>query len=128
MHLAGFTRQEILDMYCFIDWLLRLPEELEHEFEADLKIFEKEIHMTYVTSIEKRGMQRGLQRGMQQGMQQGMREDIKEVLIERFGACSSFVVDKLEHIDEEKTLRSLLRKAVRVSSLDIFSSELDDNV
>ena len=55
----GYERQDILNLYRFIDWLLVLPEGLEREFQEDLQRFEQERQMQYVTSIERMAMQEG---------------------------------------------------------------------
>jgi hypothetical protein len=55
----GYERQDILNLYRFIDWVLVLPEGLEREFQEDLQRFEQERQMQYVTSVERMAMQRG---------------------------------------------------------------------
>lgn len=55
----GYKRQDILNLYRFIDWLLVLPEGLEREFQEDLQRFEQERQMQYVTSVERMAMQKG---------------------------------------------------------------------
>jgi hypothetical protein len=55
----GYERQDILNLYRFIDWLLVLPEGLEREFQEDLQRFEQERQMQYVTSVERMAMQKG---------------------------------------------------------------------
>jgi len=57
----GYERQDILNLYRFIDWLLVLPEGLERAFQAELEQFEQERQMRYVTSIERMAMQKGEQ-------------------------------------------------------------------
>jgi len=47
----GCVRQDILELFRFIDWLLVLPEELEVEIEHEITTLEKEKTMPYVTSI-----------------------------------------------------------------------------
>jgi len=62
----------------FIDWLMRLPEELEDRFWQELEQYEEEKTMPYVTSVERIGMKKGMQQGLQQGMQKGMQEGRQE--------------------------------------------------
>jgi len=59
----GYERQDILNLYRFIDWVLVLPEGLEREFQEDLQRFEQERQMQYVTSVERMAMQKG-ERGL----------------------------------------------------------------
>jgi hypothetical protein len=54
----GYGRQDILNLYRFIDWLLELPEGLELEFQREIEQFEQERQMTYISSIERNAVQR----------------------------------------------------------------------
>jgi hypothetical protein len=56
----GYSRQEIQDLYRFIDWVIMLPEEIEREFWQELKAFEEERKVTYVTNAERFGFEQGL--------------------------------------------------------------------
>jgi predicted transposase/invertase (TIGR01784 family) len=48
-----------LNLYAFVDWVLTLPDALEKIFLEDLKEFEKEEKMQYVTSAERIGRKEG---------------------------------------------------------------------
>jgi hypothetical protein len=60
----GYERQQILDLYRFIDWLIILPEPLEREFWQELQTYEEERKVTYVTNAERFGFERGIQEGL----------------------------------------------------------------
>jgi hypothetical protein len=51
-------RQEILELFRFIDWLLVLPPGLDPVFWAELSEFEEEQRMPYVTSVERIGIEK----------------------------------------------------------------------
>jgi hypothetical protein len=55
----GYNRQQVLDLFRFIDWVLNLPESLKREFWQDLRTFEEERRMPYITSVEEIGFERG---------------------------------------------------------------------
>jgi Domain of unknown function (DUF4351) len=59
----GFGRQDIINVYRFIDWVMTLPPELEKDFQQELRDFEGELAMTYITSIERSGIEQGRQEG-----------------------------------------------------------------
>ncbi len=63
MYRRGYTREQVLELFRVIDWLLQLPAELEVEFEQALMALEEEENMPYITSIERMGMERGMQKG-----------------------------------------------------------------
>jgi hypothetical protein len=57
----GYGKQEIENLYQFIDWVIMLPEEMERALWQELKAFEEERKVTYVTNAEKFGFERGEQ-------------------------------------------------------------------
>jgi predicted transposase/invertase (TIGR01784 family) len=59
----GYGEQAILDLDNFLDWLMDLPEELEKQFQIELKAFEEARQMKYVTTIERMAEERGEERG-----------------------------------------------------------------
>jgi hypothetical protein len=59
----GWTRQQQLDLFCFLDWVLTLPEALERQFQGELAQVEADTHMPYITSIERMGIEKGRQEG-----------------------------------------------------------------
>lgn len=53
----GHTKEDILELTRFIDWMMALPEALEHQFEDAISQYEEEQKMQYVTSHECIGLQ-----------------------------------------------------------------------
>ena len=62
----GYTRQEVMDLYRFIDWAITLPPALELEFLEDLSAFEKEKKMPYISTVERIARQKGRQERRQE--------------------------------------------------------------
>ncbi|GEM_PF-38211 len=73
-----FSKQKILSLFKFIDWLMALPPELEQSFEDNIAQYEEEQNMPYITSAERIGIKKGMQQGIEQGMQQGMQQGIQQ--------------------------------------------------
>jgi predicted transposase YdaD len=84
----GYERQQILDLYRFIDWAMILPEAVEKEFWQELQTFEEERKVTYVTNAERFGFERGVQEGEQTGALKGERSLILRQLTRRLGTIS----------------------------------------
>jgi predicted transposase YdaD len=84
----GYGRQEILDLYRFIDWAMILPEAVEREFWQELQTFEEERKVTYVTNAERFGFERGIQEGRQAGRQEGESSLVLRLLKRRLGGLS----------------------------------------
>jgi len=63
----GYSRERILSLFRFIDWLLAFPAEQETLFWRDVQDYEEERTMPYVTSVERIGLARGRPRGRPRG-------------------------------------------------------------
>jgi Domain of unknown function (DUF4351) len=55
----GLSRQEVINLFRFIDWAMALPPELEEAFRNDLFVYKGGENMAYITSIERMAMAKG---------------------------------------------------------------------
>jgi len=117
----GYTKQEVIDLFEFIDWILQLSEEEEEIILEEIKEIEGVKRMPYITSVERIGMKQGLQ----QGLLEDGREMVLEALDERFGEVQSEVANAVNQIENRDTLKSLLRSAIRCASLEDFKKALN---
>ena len=65
----GYGRQEILNLYRFIDWVMILPEAAERSFWQELQSFEEERKVTYVTNAERFMLEEAIEKGIKQGIE-----------------------------------------------------------
>jgi hypothetical protein len=77
LYRRGYGKQQVVDLFRVIDWMMRLPKALQVRLRQDVNTLEEESKMRYVTSIEQLAIEEGLQKGIQQGMQQGMQEGME---------------------------------------------------
>ncbi len=112
----GFSRQEIINLFRFIDWVLTLPEELENDFWQAIQQHEKVKKMEYVTSVERIGFKRGMQQGMQQGTRKLLIRQIKK----KFGQLPADIKLKLEQAGESEILDWSERILTADSVADMF--------
>jgi predicted transposase/invertase (TIGR01784 family) len=59
----GYGEQDMLETHNFLDWLMKLPETLERQFQSELKAFEETRQMKYVTTIERMAKAEGKAEG-----------------------------------------------------------------
>ncbi|MDR9500106.1 MAG: hypothetical protein RI556_13090, partial [Hydrogenovibrio sp.] len=59
----GYSREQVIELFKFIDWMIRLPDNLDIEFKNTIDQIEEEMHMAYVTSVERIATQEGMQQG-----------------------------------------------------------------
>ncbi|MBL7986600.1 MAG: hypothetical protein JNJ94_00870 [Chlorobi bacterium] len=141
LYRTGYNRQQILDLFRFIDWLMRLPEALTTRFWMEFTTFEKENTMPYITSIEQLGFNRGLQQGIEQGIEKGMEKGIEKgiekglqqlrtvvltLLTNRFGELPESVVNSINSINVPETLSQLSLRAVTSASVQEFIQFLEN--
>jgi hypothetical protein len=84
----GYERQDILNLYRFIDWLLELPEGLELEFRQEIEQFEQERQMTYISSIERMAEQKG--------RQDVLRQEVEGLLVAKFSELDASLLEIVE--------------------------------
>jgi len=109
----GYQREDIINLFKFIDWLMSLPTELEQEFQQELNQYEEEKRMPYITSVERMGMEKG------------MRESVIDALEIRFENVPSELVNKISQIQDTSLLKNLLRQAITLDSISDFQDYLN---
>lgn len=115
----GFSRTEIVNLYKFIDWLMRLPKELESGYWIEMREYEEEKRMPYVTTAERFGREEGLQQGFQQGFQ----KSLSKLLARRFGESAQAVLPRLENLSADQ-LDQLMDSDFVAISLEEFINQL----
>lgn len=90
-----WDKQRIIDLFGVIDWLMRLPNELEQRLLQEVYTLERNVTMPYVTSAERFGIEKGRQQGLQQGLQQGEVALLQRQLSRRFGPLPDAVRARL---------------------------------
>ncbi|MEB3213900.1 MAG: hypothetical protein VKL39_21310 [Leptolyngbyaceae bacterium] len=58
----GYRREDILELYRFIDWLIELPAPLEAQFQQEIAELEED-PMRYLSTIERQGIEQGIEQG-----------------------------------------------------------------
>lgn len=115
LYRRGYERQDIVELLLLLDRMMRLPEPLELVFRDELKQFEEENQMPYMSSFERIGREEGIQQGIQQGLKQGQQEKaknlIQSLLIQRFGTLDeelSSMIEPLAQMPDDEVAGLLL--------------------
>ena len=116
----GYDREQIRNLFRFIEWMMALPQEIQQEFKIEVKRLEEDKKMPFITSFERDGIEQGLK----EGSLQTSRKDISKVLEVRFSAVPDNVTATLDGIEDTTWLEQLLRRAVTVASLEAFEQVL----
>ncbi|MGQ9590309.1 MAG: cytosolic protein [Planctomycetota bacterium] len=136
----GFSGDDIIEVYRFLDWLVALPPPLEREYERHVDRLERRTSMPLLSLREERairrglrkglergleqgirqGIERGLEQGLEQGLERGLREAVERGLELRFGAKGRKLiprVDKLEGLEALRRVHEALFKARRLEEI-----------
>ncbi len=126
----GYRRDDVLQLFRFIDWIMVLPEALARGFKEVVRSYEEADRMRYVTSIERLAIEEGIQQGIEQGIEQGIVQASRNYIIQflqiRFGEVPTSIVDALNGINDAAVLRSLFTRAIAINSLAEFQQVLDE--
>jgi hypothetical protein len=98
-----------------------LPDDLKIQFRKQLQQRLPDKTMPHITLFEELALKEGLEKGLEKGILQTGREAIIDVLDTRFGHVPDAVRERIYTLDDDRTLKDLLRRAARVPSLAEFS-------
>jgi hypothetical protein len=126
----GWSREDILELYRLLDWLLVLPPEMDLEFRRQVLDYEKEKTMPYITSIERiaseEGRKKGLQEGRQEGRQEGQQAVILRLLQRRLRGLEGATAGRVRALDAQR-LEVLAEDLLDFTSSSDLNQWLDRN-
>jgi hypothetical protein len=132
LYRRGFKREDVVRLYRFLEWIMKLPRDLElvlrERIEAEL---EGKIRMPYLSTIERIAMEKGEEKGLEKGREkgreegrEGLRAGIRLGLKLRFGDAGLALLPALEEIKDLGRLRSLLDALERIERIEEFRALL----
>ena len=108
----GFSQKDVVFIHGLIDRLMILPRPLMIRFKQELFTIEKDKNMPYVDTLTRMSREEG-------SLAQA-RESVIEALEIRFGEVSTDLRERITALDNLRTLKAQLRRAITVPSLDQF--------
>ncbi|MFO1349684.1 MAG: hypothetical protein U1F68_02930 [Gammaproteobacteria bacterium] len=123
----GFQREDVINLFRFIDWLLVLSAELKQQFHDELATYEATMSRPYITSIEQigieKGIQQGIEQGIEQGIQQGQQYTLRRLLARRFGPLPLDIEQRLAAASQAE-LKVWIERVLDAPSLEaVLASE-----
>jgi hypothetical protein len=106
----GYGREDVINLFGFIDWVMSLPEALEQEFQQELSQYEEERRMPYITSVERIGIQKGIRQGLLKGIELGLRL--------KFGTEGLELLPEISELKDVHLLEAVLSGLETASTLD----------
>ena len=108
----GFSQKDVVFIHGLIDRLMILPRPLMIRFKQELFTIEKDKNMPYVDTLTRMSREEG-------SLAQA-RESVIEALEIRFGEVSKDLRERITALDNLRTLKAQLRRAITVPSLEQF--------
>lgn len=97
----GLSAEDGRKLFRLIDWLIDLPKELDTKVWNEIRQYEKEKHMPFITTPERIGMERGLA--------QGRLEGIELALEVKFGVAGLRLMPEIRAITDEEKLKAVIQ-------------------
>ena len=95
LYRRGWQRQDILELFRFIDWVLELPVGLENHLWNEVQATEEVQKVRYLSTIERMAIDRGFQKGLDEGKAEGKAELLTRLLERRFGPLPTWAETRL---------------------------------
>ncbi|UBF26958.1 DUF4351 domain-containing protein [Kovacikia minuta CCNUW1] len=127
---AGYSRREVLNLFKFIDWVMILPEGVKQAFWLELKAYEEERKVPYITSVEEIGFERGVQQGRQEGRQEERQSLTLLLLEQKVGQLSPSLHDRISQLSptQLEALAIALLNFSRLAELETWLETYQGNL
>ncbi|HBE20650.1 MAG TPA: cytosolic protein [Cyanobacteria bacterium UBA11149] len=123
LYQKGYGREDIINLFSFIDWVMSLPEELEQEFWQELRNFQEEQRMPYITSVERIGIRKGIEES-QGEMRQILLDSIELGLDLKFTSVGLRLLPEFSQIQNVELLRKIQRRLRTANTLEEFRKQV----
>jgi hypothetical protein len=114
----GLEREQVRQLFRFIDWMMDLPEPLEIVFRQEMTQYEQEKRMPYVTSIERLARAEGKLEGELEGKSEALLTGIEVGLELKFGATGLECLPEIRKIEDVQTLQTILQAIKTATSIE----------
>ncbi len=101
----GYEREDVINLFGFIDWVMSLTASLEQEFRQEIQQLEAERRMPYITSVERSGIRQGLLEGIELGLEL------------KFGTEGLAILPEISGLADVEELRAILAGLKTVNTL-----------
>ncbi len=108
LYKRGWAAEDVRQLFRVIDWMINLPKPLELDFCHEIKQYEEEKHMPFITTPERIGREEGRAEGRAEGLSKGLINGIEVVLELKFGEVGLRLLPEIRAIADEAKLEAIL--------------------
>ena len=94
LYRRGFNREQIINLFRFIEWIMTLPPGLEQQLQQEVYEYEERNNMPFLARFEIRAEQRGLEQGLEQGLAQGATQGMRTLMLRLLEAQIGVLTDR----------------------------------
>ena len=119
LYRLGMLRETVRKLYKFIDWIMRLPKEMETQLYYDLKTIEEKNVMPHLTTAERIGMEKGME---------ALQRIVSTIITAKFGENGRPLAERATQVENLASLEELSKKIItaqNISEAESFFHELD---
>jgi hypothetical protein len=114
LYARNYSREQIIDLFRFIDWVMQLPEELDHQYWEAVKANEEAHKMPYVTTGERIGREQG----REEGLREGLLAAIELGLELKFGSDGLILFPEIQQLTDLATIQAIYQQLKSATSLN----------
>lgn len=119
LYRLGMLRETVRKLYKFIDWIMRLPKEMETQLYYDLKTIEEKNVMPHLTTAERIGMEKGME---------ALQRIVSTIITAKFGENGRPLAERATQVENLASLEELSKKIItaqNISEAESFFHELE---
>ncbi len=121
LYRLGMSRETVRTIYRFIDWIMRLPKELNEALYYELKTLEESKTMPYITTAERIGMEKGMEKGIT-----SMHRVISTMLSSKFGESGLLLSERIQQVRDFERLEGLSDAILRARTVAEVLQNLEE--
>ena len=103
MYERGYSKGQIQELFNVIDWMIKIPSDLNQDFLNAIYAIEEDKKMPYINTAERVGLEKGeligIQKGRQEGRQEGEAIALKKLIKMKFGALPDWAETQITTAD-----------------------------
>ncbi|HZZ79278.1 MAG TPA: hypothetical protein VFE62_12220 [Gemmataceae bacterium] len=119
------AREDVRNLFRFIDWVMDLPEILALEFNQTLHLYEEEKRMPYVTSIERHAIEKGRQEGRLEGKLERELATCEMLLTHKFGNAGLALLPLVQKLASPERLKEIQKAILDANTVEDVAQLLE---
>ncbi len=120
LYSRAYAKDDIIKLFRFMDYVLRLPEDLAIQFRSELESIEEKQNMPYVTSVERLAKEEGIE----QGIEKGIRGLLLQAIQTRFNQVPDSLRESITECDDTDRLKAFFDTVLTAESLTDLPTNL----